>query len=46
MSKISFPNAAQVWVTYDGKSNNVQFNHLETTFSGEKGNLKWNTFKY
>jgi hypothetical protein len=46
MSKISFANASQVWVTYDGQINNVQFSPLETSFNDGNGNLKWNLFKY
>lgn len=46
MLKISFANASQIWVTYDGQMNNVQFNPLETSYSDENGNLKWNLFKH
>ncbi len=46
MSKISFVNASQIWVTYDEQTNNAQFNPLETAYSDENGNLKWTLFKY
>lgn len=45
MSKISFANAAQVWVTFDKSSKSLQCTPLETSFSDPTGNLKWNMFK-
>lgn len=44
MSKISFSRASQIWVTYNGQSNQVQFNPLETAYSDMQGNIAWNLF--
>ena len=46
MSKISFASASQVWVTYNGQINNVQFSPLETSYSDKDGSIKWNLFKH
>lgn len=46
MSKLSFSSASQIWVTFSGQLNNVQFSPIETSYSDEDGKLKWNVFKH
>ena len=46
MSKISFLNASQIWMTYDKQTMQMNCTPLETCGSDKLGNLQWERFKY